>query len=160
MTELSADLALICRVRARQCALPLGPVRETLRPLPVEPVAGAPPFVLGLCVIRGAAVPVVDAAQLLGQALQGDAPAGTAPAVHAARFVTLEVEQRQVALAVDAVLGVRPVPAATLQALPPLLQQAAGDVVAAIGQLDAQLLLVLRSARLLPQDARRPVEAA
>jgi purine-binding chemotaxis protein CheW len=153
VSDLSADLALICRVRTRLCALPLGHVQETLRPLPVEPVAGAPPFVLGLCVIRGAAVPVVDTAQLLGQASGGGSAAGEA------RFVTLEVEQRPVALAVDAVLGVRPVPAGTLQALPPLLQQAAGDVVAAIGRLDAQLLLVLRSARLLPQDAR-PVEAA
>jgi purine-binding chemotaxis protein CheW len=145
MDDSNADLSLICRVQTRLCALPLEHVVETLRPLPVEPVAGAPPFVLGLAVIRGAPLPVVDSARLLGA---DDARAG--------RFVTVNAGNRRVALAVDCVLGVRAVAPESLHALPALLHQADTDVIAAIGLLDAELLLVLRSARLLPDQAVLP----
>src|ERR1700730_16243911 len=145
MDDSNADLSLICRVQTRLCALPLEHVVETLRPLPVEPVAGGPPFVLGLAVIRGAPLPVVDSARLLGA---DDARAG--------RFVTVNAGNRRVALAVDCVLGVRAVAPESLHALPPLLHQADTDVIAAIGLLDAELLLVLRSARLLPDQAVLP----
>src|SRR5688572_15607941 len=57
---------LICRVSTRVCALPLDAVVETMRPLVVEPVAGAPGFVSGLSIVRGEPIPVVDAARLLG----------------------------------------------------------------------------------------------
>jgi purine-binding chemotaxis protein CheW len=40
--------SLVCRVATRICALPVGVVIETLRPLPLEPIAGAPAFVTGL----------------------------------------------------------------------------------------------------------------
>ena len=130
------------------CALPLGHVVETLRPLPVEPLAGAPAFVQGLCVIRGVPRPVVDAARLLG----AQAPGALPPDRSAARFVTVWAGARQVALAVDAVLGVRTVPPDSLQALPPLLHEAGAEAVAAVGRLDAELLLVLRSSRLLPEE--------
>ena len=135
-------LALICRSHTRLCALPLAHVVETMRPLPVESLAGAPHFVRGVAVIRGAPVPVIDAAALLG-----------APATPGDRFVTVGVGARCVALAVDGVLGVRNLAAPSLQALPPLLQEAGADVVHAIGRLDAELLLVLNGSRLLPEDA-------
>jgi len=137
----STGLSLVCRVEARLCALPLEHAVETMRPLAVEPVVGAPPFVRGLAVVRGEPLPVVDAARLLG--LQ-EGPIG--------RFVTVAVGVRRVALAVDAVVGVRRFPPGSLRALPPLLHEAAGDVVDAIGLLDSALLLVLRSARLLHDE--------
>lgn len=151
----NADLSLICRVRARLCALPLVHVVETLRPLPVEPLAGAPAFVRGLCVIRGVPRPVVDATGLLGAQAPGDPPAGPPPA----RFVTVRTGAQQVALAVDAVLGVRTVPPESLQTLPPLLQDAGAEAVAAIGRLDTELLLVLRSSRLLPDESLQALAA-
>ena len=141
MEDRSTGLSLVCRVEARLCALPLEHAVETMRPLAVEPVVGAPPFVRGLAVVRGEPLPVVDAARLLG--LQ-EGPIG--------RFVTVAVGVRRVALAVDAVVGVRRFPPGSLRALPPLLHEAAGDVVDAIGLLDSALLLVLRSARLLPDE--------
>ena len=134
-------LVLVCRVQARLFALPLGQVVETMRPLPVDPVAGAPHFMSGLAVIRGAPVPVVDAARLLG-AVDGEAD----------RFVTVLAGSRCVALAVGSVLGVRALPAGSLRELPPLLQEAGAEAVAAIGLLDAELLLVLQGTRLLPED--------
>jgi purine-binding chemotaxis protein CheW len=131
------ELHLICHVQARLCALALQHVVEIMRPLPVEPLAGAPCFVRGLAVVRGTPLPVVDAARLL----DGDVPAQ--------RFVKLHVGGRHVVLAVDEVLGVRAMPDDGLSALPPLLQEAGMDFVAAIGRLDAELLWVLEGARLL-----------
>jgi len=138
----ATDLSLVCRVQARLCALPLGHVIETMRPLPTAAIAGAPHFVRGLAVIRGAPVPVLDVASLLGET---DASPG--------RFVTLTVGVRHVALAVGSVLGVRLIPPGSLRELPPLLHEAGSEVVASIGLLDAELLLVLQSSRLLAADA-------
>jgi purine-binding chemotaxis protein CheW len=143
------DLALVCRVETRLCALPIGHVVEIMRPLPVEPVVGTPHFVQGLAVVRGAPVPVIDAARLL-----------SGSSTRAERFVTIMAAGRCIALAVSAVLGVRPLPSDSLVELPPLLHDAGADVIAAIGLLDAELLLVLRSARLLPDEAWAAVEAA
>jgi purine-binding chemotaxis protein CheW len=137
----NADLSLICRAHGKLCALPLEYVIETMRPLPIEAFAGAPRFVQGVAVIRGVPVPVVDAGRLLGET---DGPHG--------RFVTLAVGTRCVALAVESVQGVRVVPAGSRHALPPLLQEGRSDLVAAIGLLDAELLLVLQSSRLLSND--------
>jgi purine-binding chemotaxis protein CheW len=141
--DLNVDLWLVCRVQTRLCAWPLSHVVETLRPLPIEPIAGAPSFVCGLAVIRGEALPVVDVARLLG--------------LHAApppeRFVVVVTDDRRVALAVSAVLGVRRVATGSRQTWPPLLNQAESAVVAAVGLLDAQLLLFLRTGRLIPDDA-------
>ena len=55
-----AGASLVCRVATRICALPVGVVIETLRPLPLEPIAGAPAFVTGPAIIRGEPVPVVE----------------------------------------------------------------------------------------------------
>jgi purine-binding chemotaxis protein CheW len=138
-----AELSLICRVQNWRCALALSEVVEILRPLPVEAVAGAPFFLRGLALIRGMPLPVVDAARLLG-----DTDGATEPG----RFIVLRVAERRVALAVDEVLGVRALPADARHALPPLLDEAGRDGVAGIGRLDAELLLVLRGARLLADD--------
>src|SRR5215468_8425951 len=103
----AAHRVLAVRAGARMLALPIESVVETMRPLPVEPLAGAPSFVLGLAVIRGAAIPVVDVA--------GETPG---------RFVTLRLGARRIALAVEAVLGLAALEPATLSGLPPLLDGA------------------------------------
>jgi purine-binding chemotaxis protein CheW len=134
-------LSLLCRVQARWCALPLRHVIETMRPLPTTPIPGAPAFVYGLAIIRGGPVPVVDLSRLLG-------------AAHAqpTRLVCVRTERGRIALAVDHVQGVRSIASESLQALPPLLQCADAEVIAAIGMLDAELLLVMQTARLVPED--------
>ncbi len=150
MNEQAAGQFLLCRVGPRLCALPLSCVLETLRPLPVEPLTGAPAHVLGIALIRGVVQPVVDLARLLGEQ---DA--------QASRYVTLLVGERRVALAVGQVLGTRDLSRRDLQALPPLLREAGRESIAALGRLDAELLLVLDGARLLPDEAllARPQEA-
>ena len=112
-----------------------------MRPLPVEPIASAPLFVSGLALVRGVPTPVVDAGRLLGAGDDGQPT----------RFVVVRVGERRVALAVEAVVGLRTLSAAALRELPPLIQEASADVIAAIGALDAALLVVLRAARLLPE---------
>jgi purine-binding chemotaxis protein CheW len=131
---------LLCRIAKRLCALPAECVLETMRPLPVEPIAQSQSFVLGLSLIRGSPVPVVDAAAML------DGAAG-----RPGRFVTMQVGGRCVALAVDGVIGLRSLGADFGAALPPLLKDSASDVVAAVGTLDAELLLLLHAARAAPE---------
>lgn len=133
------QLMLLFRARHRLCAMPAEQVSETMRPLAVEPLAAAGDFVLGLCGIRGMSVPVVDAGALLG----------VAGRAQPARFVVLRVEDRAVALAVEAVVGVQTVSARTLQELPPLLGEASAALVSSIGAVDGAFLLVLRAARIL-----------
>jgi len=143
----AATTVLMTRLGGRRVALPLLHAVETMRPLPIEPVADAPPFVRGLARIRGAAVPVVD-----GGLLVGDTPAP------ATRLVLLRVDGRAVALAVDEVIGVATLDAGALAATPPLLQ-AEGERVDAIGVLDAELLLLLRTSRLIPDELWARLEA-
>jgi purine-binding chemotaxis protein CheW len=95
------------------CAVPLAHVIEIMRPLPIESLSGAPAFVSGIAIIRGIPTPIVDLAAVLGT-----------PNEAAVRFVTMRVVDRQVALSVNAVLGVRDFDTInTGQKLPPLLQE-------------------------------------
>jgi purine-binding chemotaxis protein CheW len=112
-----------------------------MRPLPVHPLAGAPPFVSGTSVIRGEPVPVVQLADLLGAA-------GASPA----RFVVIRAGNHHVAVAVDAVIGIRQLDAGAVASVPPLLATAASEAVAALATLDSELLVVLRAARVLPDE--------
>ncbi len=139
-TRIAARDALLCRVGDLLCAIPLEHVRETMRPLPIDVVRGTPSYLLGLAIIRGAPMPVVDA----GTLLCGRPCAFT-------RFISLSAS-RAVALAVDSVVGIQTLDAQWTESLPPLLQQAGLDIVDSIGALDSELLLVLRSGHLIPDD--------
>jgi purine-binding chemotaxis protein CheW len=123
--------------------VPLAKVRETMRPLAITRVGGAPHFVLGLSIIRGGSVPVVDLGTLLGV---------QEPRTEFGRFVTLEVDGRPVALAVESVSGVAEVTLGALTGMPPLLSRAASEVVASLALHDAALLLVLEATRLVPSE--------
>lgn len=139
MGDAPSPIMLLCIAGGRLCALPIEQVVEIMRPQPIEPLPGAPPFVSGLAIIRGAAMPVLDVAGVLG-----------AEPVCPTRFVTVLVGERHVAFALDRILGVREISRALLEKLPPLLRDAGADLVSAIASLDAALLLVLNGARLAP----------
>ncbi len=125
------------------CALPLETVIETLRSPPVTAIDGAPVWVQGVAVIRGATVVVVDLAILLG--------AGLAE-LKQARVVTLRVGARVVGLAVESIIGVRDFERTMLAEVPPLLLQAHPEVLTAIGLLDGELMLVLDGSRIITED--------
>jgi purine-binding chemotaxis protein CheW len=134
--------ALVCRAGTTLCALELGSVVETMRPLPLEALAGTPSFVVGLAIVRAVPTPVVDARILLG--VSAERPA--------ARWISLRLDGRGAALAVDEVLGVRHMEVARAAELPPLLGALNAERIASIAALDEGFALVLRHARLIPQD--------
>jgi purine-binding chemotaxis protein CheW len=139
--DYAASQTLICSAGRTLCSLPLAAVVETFRPLPIERVPGALDFMLGLSIVRGEPVPVVDLSRLLsGQ-----------PATPT-RFVIVKAAERRVALAVDSVVGIRPISAERMQHLPPLLRDADSGVVSAIGTLDNALFLMLQASRIVPEN--------
>ena len=135
------DRFLLCRIGSCIGALAVKDVRETMRALPIEPLSGAPSFVLGLAIVRGSPTPVIDAGRLLGSSSSS-----------AARFISLKLEERAAVLAVDEVLDIRTLPKGILVDAPPLLRDADQPLVSVIGALDAKLLVVLEAARLVPDS--------
>ncbi len=143
MDKPRANPALLVRIPGALCAFPLAEVIEIMRPLPVEPLAIRSDFVQGVARIRGAAVPVV---QLTGL-LQGNGLCELPT-----RFVTLRVGQRCVALAVHSVLGIADLSDRELGNLPPLLRTVRTELIQSIGTLDAEFLVVLDTARMVPES--------
>ena len=86
-------MSLVVRVGERSFALPIAVVVETMRPLPI---------VDRTSVVRGAAIPIIDAAALAG--------VPSAPT----RLVVLRAGDARVGVLVDAVLGVRAIATAGL----------------------------------------------
>lgn len=144
------DLVLLFRVGSGTlAALPARHVVETMRPLSCEPLTGVPDLVSGATVLRGRPAPVVDAAALLGSAAGG----------RARRWIALDVGGRPVALAVSDVIGLRRMQrTSSTTELPPLLATASREAVDAISVLDGELLVVLRTARVVPDEVWRSLE--
>jgi purine-binding chemotaxis protein CheW len=132
---------LLCRAGAHLCAMSIEHVIEIMRALPIEAISGTPPYVRGLCIIRGAPVPVVDIGLLLG-----------GQATRTGRLVAIRAGSRTIALAVETVEGIRAIGPEAFNQLPPLLRDAATATIAAIGTLDTGLLFFLHTARIVPDD--------
>ena len=145
----TAVKTLVVRAQAYLCALPLERVIETMRPLPIEPLAGVPAFVRGMSIIRGEPTPVIDLALSLG-----------APREMPWRFVTIRAGDKQVALSVGAVAGVFEFDRQVMNQLPPMLRGADTDFVQSISILDEQFLFVLRSGWKLPQEVWQAMSKA
>ncbi len=142
---------LLCRIESRIGALALKDVRETMRPLPIEPLPGMPPFVLvspSYEAFRSGrrCCPAVETCRIAVEA------------GHFAAFSTIRLAQigeRTAVLAVDAVLDIRPLAAEILADIPPLIREAGTEQMTLIGTLDAHLLLVLEAG---PSGARAGLE--
>jgi purine-binding chemotaxis protein CheW len=140
--DMSTSLVLLLRAAGRTCALPLTNVVEIMRPLQIDQITNPPPFVAGLSAIRGVPTPVVVLARLLGI----EAPLAFT------RFISLCIDKRTIALAVDSVDGVYSSQRLAFSELPPLLSDAQPGIVEAIGTRDSRLLMVLNAGRILPAD--------
>jgi len=135
---------LICHSGTRGCAFPLEHVVEVMRALPLESFPAIPSFICGLSMIRGALVPVVNLAMLLGDANCDDVT----------RYVTVKTAHRVAAFAVGSVVGVAQLESSAIDDLPSLVADADTDqgIVAAIGKVDADLFLILELARAIPES--------
>lgn len=133
---------LIIGLERTFCAIPLSEVIEIMRPLPAEALAGTAFFVLGVARIRGNPVPVLDLSAIVN---------GHASTLHA-RFVTVRVQDRAIALAVKSVAGVVALRTTAAEHLPPLLHSANSDVIQTITALDSHFVMVLRAAQLLSEQ--------
>jgi purine-binding chemotaxis protein CheW len=167
---------LIASAASRLCALSLSDVGETLRPPSYQPVAGAPSFVRGLALIRGNTIPLLDLGALLGQVTespqrvitlrvgqhcnsqQGNSQQGNSQQGNSQQGNSQQgsgqhhAGERTVGLLVQSVVGVRKLPSGLFESAPKLLGQAAEECVALLGSLDAQLLVVLRSSKIVPPE--------
>jgi purine-binding chemotaxis protein CheW len=150
MERLHGNPALLVRAGGVTCAFALSQVVETMRPLPVTPMANLPNFVLGVALVRGRATPVVDLARFFDGVSSGES----------CRFVTLRTGERFVAALVDRVAGVSELNARQMAELPPLLSRVRPGVVQAIHELDSELIVLLESAYLLPDNFWQNVDQA
>jgi len=136
----AAALWLFCRAGSHSFALPMPHVIETMRRLRIEKLSAAPPLVLGLSIIRGEPVPVIDAAMLFdGQLTKCE------------RLITARTGNRTIAFAAEAVLGIRAIPSQELERLPALLRNV--EAIEAIKTLDEELVFFLNTARIIPDSA-------
>jgi purine-binding chemotaxis protein CheW len=120
-----------------------------LRPLPVEPLAGVPPYIRGICVLRGRPVPVVDIGLLLG----GVRAVGRT----GERFVGVRTGPQTAALSVDTVVGIRDLP---LDLLHDLSSVTGSPACTAVGALGREPLLLLETGRVIPESVWDALEEA
>lgn len=139
---------LTLRAAGRHCAIPVAAVIEVLRPLPVEPLAGVPSFLLGLALVRGQPVPVVDLGGVLDQQLRP-----------ASRWLHLRLEQRRLALAVEAVGRVEQLAEVDWQPLPCVFDGEATAAVTQLAERDRYLLTQLNVMRLLSEPLWQRIES-
>jgi purine-binding chemotaxis protein CheW len=141
--------ALVFRAGPLLCALRLDEVVETMRPLETQALAGTPPFVRGISVLRGVPTPVIDVARLLGGAQ-----------IEAERYVAVRTERGAVALATGPVLGIRDVDTNATGGHPALLGARSNRLVAGVGTVGAEPLLLLQSMRTVPDEVWEAAAAA
>src|SRR6185295_3821456 len=92
--EGQGPLVLLVQAAARTVAIPLGDILETLRPLPVEPLQTSRASLIGVSVVRGEPVPVVDLAALLQPGTRGGQ----------GRWIVLKSKPSGVVLTVDRIV--------------------------------------------------------
>src|SRR5262245_12707814 len=110
--------AVVCRAGPRRFALPVTVVREVCIEVPVVRMPGVASAIAGVATVRGSIITVVAAAELLGGESGGrpTEPGGggaDSKAIGPGWLVVLTDRRGRVALAVDEVEDVGPLPAAT-----------------------------------------------
>jgi purine-binding chemotaxis protein CheW len=139
--EDAAAMSLVFRAGSVLCAVRLDEVIETMRPLAVRPLAGTPAFVRGVTIMRGVPTPVIDVARLVGS-----------KQAKVSRFLAVRTERGPIALATGPIFGIRATAADGLAQHSALFGGAASRLVAGVGMIDAEPLLLLQSMRVVPDE--------
>lgn len=131
-----ADREMLAVVLGREeYAIPVERVREVLSPREVTPVPHTPEYILGVCALRGAVLPIIDLKQRLGLA-KTEIDEKTRVVV-----VGLDDEDR-IGFLVDRVRGVLRFPAAQVRPVPETVEQGA-EFLAGIVRQEERLIILL-----------------
>lgn len=122
-------------------------IREIVRDQPTTPLPHAPGLVEGVVDLRGRIVPVVD----LGRALGGK-PVTPSPAT---RLVVVEADGLTFGLRVSGAADVLTLPAASVEAPPPLVTRAGRQAVRAVVRRDGEPPLLVLSLEDLIEGVHR-----
>ncbi|SDS22974.1 chemotaxis protein CheW [Actinoplanes derwentensis] len=134
-------LALLFRAGPLYCALPLDEVVETMRPLATRPLAGPPPYVRGLTIVRGTPSPVIDVTRLL-----------TGITGQIERYVAVQAGRGMIVCATGPVIGVQEVQVEPPEGPAALLTGAAKALIAGVGTIGTEPLILLRSIQAVPDE--------
>jgi purine-binding chemotaxis protein CheW len=131
---------LVFRVGNALYACDIEMVREIVRIGRLTRIPGAPPFVRGLLNVRGDVLAVLDVGLRLRSNDTPSPPSLPEPPPRTESVIVVAVGERRAGLAVEEVIGVRPVapdpPPATTAADP-------ADIVRPMGHLDGRIVLYL-----------------
>ncbi len=136
-----ATMALVFQAGPLYCALPLDEVVETLRPLDTRPLAGTPPSVRGLTILRGAPAPVIDVTRLL---------TGTSGEIE--RYIAVRAGRGPIACATGPVLGVREIEVQPPEGPAAIFTGVSKALIAGVGSIGSDPLLLLRGIRTVPDE--------
>jgi purine-binding chemotaxis protein CheW len=131
LPDIAPRQLILFRLAERIGGIELDTVREILPPRPATRLPGAPSWVRGLVNVRGTVITVVDlVARLSGRPALADGP-----------LMLIEHDGRVIAVAVDDVLEVRPLPPEGWET--PVGDLLPDGVVYAMGEIDGQTVLLL-----------------
>lgn len=131
LPDIAPRQLILFRLAERIGGIELDIVREILPPRPATRLPGAPTWVRGLVNVRGTVITVVDlVARLSGRPARADGP-----------LMLIEHDGRVIAVAVDDVLEVRPLPPEGWET--PVGDLLPDGVVYAMGEIDGQTVLLL-----------------
>ncbi|GGJ11123.1 hypothetical protein GCM10010885_20480 [Alicyclobacillus cellulosilyticus] len=132
------------RVAHHDYGLPIEHVQSIEPVLPITPLPGAAPFVLGLIHLRGSVLPVLDLRRFLGL------PA--ADWTEETRLVVVQWADVQAALVVDSVHDVADVADEDIQAAPDVVGPLQAEQVAGVTLTDRGMLVLPRLERLFDPE--------
>ena len=130
--SLATTNVLLVRIAGEIYALPSSSVREVIRYRECTPVPGAPPTLPGILSQRGAILPVADLHPLLGLE--------AAPISRATRLVVVSHADVDLAVLVEAVLDLAPLPTDAVEPLPATLDPARARFLRGIVQHERQAI--------------------
>lgn len=110
-------------------------VQEIIRTMQITTVPRAPAFIEGVINLRGKVIPVIDMRKRFGLPLvERDSQT---------RIIVMELNQKIVGFLVDAVSEVLRIPAATVEAPPPVVAGIGSEYIKGVGKLDDRLLILM-----------------
>ena len=129
-------------------ALPVGQVREVLRPQPITPLPTAPPFVPGMIQLRGRMIAVVDLRRRF------ELPSVSAEGEQKSRIVIVRLPRSFVGLIVDGVQEVLTLPAGAIQPVPEAVPIALGrEYLLGVARVEPKVMVLLDLAAFFAEES-------